>query len=162
MFSNLSCSKLKKSLYSINQHSNLIMKKTNQKELNLHYKALDILQNECIPKISFTLSIDENVYIVMEKIIGMSIADMYGENPLDVPVNIFVQIRNILQTLKEHHLDYLDITGYNFMIDDNGKIYIIDFEHCIDRTIDTNINDGKSWFLNDFLNGNNDWNPDFR
>jgi len=162
MFPNLSCAKIHKSLYSINQHPDLIMKKTNQKELNLHYKALEILQNECVPKISFTMSIDETVYIVMEKITGMSVSDMYGENPLDVPVNIFEKIRDILRILKDHKLDYVDITGYNFIIDEDQKVYIIDFEHAIDRSIDINVNDGQSWFLNDFLEGNNDWNPDFR
>jgi len=162
MFPNLSCVKIHKSLYFINQYPDLIMKKTNQKELNLHYKALDILQNIYVPKIAFTMSIDETVYIVMEKIKGMSVADMYGENPLDIPVNIFEQIRNILHTLKNHKLDYIDITGYNFIVDEDHKIHIIDFEHSIDRNIDKNINDGKSWFLNEFLDGNNDWNPDFR
>ncbi len=97
----------------------------------------------------------------MKKIKGMSIADIYGENPLDIPANIFENIRQILQILRENKIDYIDITGYNFIIDEIGKLYIIDFEHCIDRNIDTNINDGKSWFLNEFLSGNNDWNPDF-
>ena len=162
MFPNLSCAKIHKSLYSINQHPDLIMKKTNQKELNLHYKALEILQNQYVPKISFTMYIDETVYIIMEKITGMSVSDMYGENPLDVPVNIFEKIRDILRILKDHKLDYVDITGYNFIIDEDQKVYIIDFEHAIDRSIDINVNDGQSWFLNDFLEGNNDWNPDFR
>lgn len=162
MFPNLSCAKIHKSLYSINQHPNLIMKKTNQKELNLHYKALEILQNDYVPKIAFTITIEENVYIVMEKIVGMSVSDMYGENPLDVPINVFEQIRHICRILKDHKLDYVDITGYNFMITEDQKVYILDFEHAIDRNIDININDGQSRFLNEFLNGNNDWNPDFR
>lgn len=165
--SELSCVKInEKSIYSINQHPDLLMKKTTHDELKFHQKAYEILQNTNVPKIEFTMKIDEafdsSVYIIMEKINGMSVADMYGENPLDIPVNIFKSIRRILQTLRDHKLDYIDITGYNFMIDNNEKLYIVDFEHCIDRTIDTNINDGKSWFLNQFLSGNNDWNPDFR
>lgn len=160
--SNLSCAKIdEKNIYNINQHPNLLMKKTTQKELNNHYKALEILQNQNIPNIVFTMSIDKNVYIVMEKINGMSISDMYGENPLDVPANIFTQIRQILQNLKDNNLDYIDITGYNFMIDQDENVYIIDFEHCIDRSIDTNINDGKSCYLNIFLSGINDWDPEF-
>lgn len=150
-----------KDIYAINQHPDLLMKKTTNSELNFHIRACEILNNTHLPKISFTMIVDNIVYIVMDNIKGMTVADMYGENPLDIPANIFEQIRQILQTLKDHKLDYLDITGYNFMIDDKGKVNIIDFEHCIDRTVDTNINDGRSWFLNDFLNGNNDWNPDF-
>ena len=76
-------------------------------------------------------------------------------------VHIFEQIRHIINTLKNNKLDYIDITGYNFIIDEDHKIHIIDFEHSIDRTIHTNINDGQSWFLNTFLDGINIWNPDF-
>jgi len=160
--SSLSCVKInEKPIYSINQHPNLIMKKTTSYELNFHHKAFQILQKYCVPKIEFSMSIDDKVYIVMEKIKGISVADMYGENPLDVPVNIFENIRQILQTLRDNNLDYIDITGYNFILDEHQKLYIVDFEHCIDRIIDKNINDGKSWFLNEFLSGNNDWNPDF-
>jgi RIO-like serine/threonine protein kinase len=159
----ISCSKIndEKNIFFINQHPNLIMKKTSCHELNIQLKSYEILK-EHIPEIIFSMSIDNtNVYIIMKKIKGMSIADMYGENPLDIPANIFENIRQILQILRENKIDYIDITGYNFIIDENGKLYIIDFEHCIDRNIDTNINDGKSWFLNEFLSGNNDWNPDF-
>ena len=161
----ISCAKINdKKIFTINQHSDLLMKKTSKDELNIHMKVSEILK-EHVPKIEFSMSVDEQlnsfVYIIMEKINGMSVADMYGENPLDVPVNIFENIRQILQILKENSIDYVDITGYNFMIDDKEKVYIIDFEHCIDRNIHKNINDGKSWFLNQFLSGVNIWNPDF-
>jgi RIO-like serine/threonine protein kinase len=161
----ISCAKINnKNIFSINQHPDLLMKKCTIQELKNHEKACEILKDH-VPKVVFSMSItdhlDSNVYMVMEKINGMSVADMYGENPLDIPINIFENIRQMLYVLKEHKIDYIDITGYNFMIDDNGKFYVIDFEHCIDRTIDNNVNDGKSWFLNEFLSGSNIWNPDF-
>jgi len=161
----ISCAKINnKNIFSINQHPDLLMKKTKIQELKFHEKAYEILKDH-VPKISFSMSIadniDSNVYIIMEKINGMSVADMYGENPLDIPANIFENIRQMLYILKENEIDYIDITGYNFMIDADEKLYIIDFEHCIDREVHTNINDGKSWFLNQFLSGVNIWNPDF-
>jgi len=161
----ISCAKINnKNIFAINQHHDLLMKKTTIDELKNHEKAYEILKDH-VPKIAFSMSVSDNlgshVYIVMEKINGMSVADMYGENPLDIPVNIFENIRQILYILKEHKLDYIDITGYNFLIDDKEKLYIIDFEHCIDREVHIKNNDGKSWFLNEFLSGVNIWNPDF-
>jgi hypothetical protein len=53
-------------------------------------------------------------------------------------------------------IEYIDITGYNFIEKDN-KIYIIDFGDAeySKKWKKTN------WFLEEFLNGHHGWNPDF-
>ena len=96
--------------------------------------------------------------ITMENLDELCIADKYGDDPANIPKLIWDQIRTILKILyDEEGIEYIDITGYNF-IEKNNKVYIIDFGDAIYSKKDKDIN----WFLNDFLNGTNSWNPDFK
>ena len=95
----------------------------------------------------------------MEEIPEMSISDMYGDNPDDVPSYIFDEIRKIIIKLYENNINYPDITGYNF-IECKDKIYIIDFGDA--NLIKDETTSFISPFVNDFINGLNQWNPDFR
>jgi len=96
--------------------------------------------------------------ITMENIQEMCIADMYGEDPKDIPKLVWDQIRVILRILYfDEGIEYIDITGYNF-IEKNGKVYIIDFGDAIYSKKDKEMN----WFLSYFLGGHNGWNPDFQ
>ena len=106
------------------------------------------------PKI---ISYDKKTKImIMEKIDNMNLSDMYGENDTDIDEYYFDEIRTIIKTLADNHIEYPDITGYNFIEYDN-KIWIIDFEHS--SIFKKNI---KSAFVNKFINGTNKWNPDFK
>lgn len=108
------------------------------------------------PKIYNVIYEEDRARIVMDKIEDMCLADKYGENPEDIPEYIWDEIRNILKTLyEEGNIEYIDITSYNF-IETKGKVYIIDFEHAY-------YNDGEELdcFLQEFLGGENKWNPDF-
>jgi hypothetical protein len=52
-------------------------------------------------------------------------------------------------------IEYSDITAYNFIQTSSKNIYIVDFEHaCL---LD---NEYLDWFVDEFLNGINIWNPD--
>jgi serine/threonine-protein kinase RIO1 len=94
----------------------------------------------------------------MENLNEMCIADMYGEDPKDIPKIVWDQIRVILKILYfDEGIEYIDITGYNF-IEKKGKVYIIDFGDAIY----TKKNKEMNWFLSYFLGGHNGWNPDFR
>lgn len=95
--------------------------------------------------------------LTMEEILEMNISDMYGEEAKDVPCYIFDKIRKIIIELNENNIDYPDITGYNF-IEYKDKIYIIDFG---DAKIIENKN-LASPFVKDFINGLNQWNPEFK
>ena len=59
----------------------------------------------------------------------MSVSDYYGETADQVDEELFSKIRKIIQTLYDHDILYIDITGYNF-IENNNKLWIIDFEHA--------------------------------
>jgi len=86
-----------------------------------------------------------------------TLVEIYGEHAENVPENIWGQIRSILGILYyRENIEYVDITPYNFMLIDN-KVYIIDFGHAIKREIDDELN----YFLEDFLNGVNEWNGEF-
>ena len=97
--------------------------------------------------------------LVMEKINAVNISDFYGEKAEDVPRILFNQIRDIIITLYNNSIIYPDITGYNFILDENN-LWIIDFEHAV---ISNNIKeDIKTYpFVKKFINGTNEWNPDF-
>ena len=97
----------------------------------------------------------------MEKIDGMSVSDMYGENANAVPSSIFDEIRGIVRELYVAGIVYPDITGYNFMIDKSDRIWIIDFGH-VTRSKRKDKCIGGHNFIEKFIGGHNGWNPDFR
>jgi len=102
------------------------------------------------------ISYDEiNRIMTMRKINNMCVSDMYGENSEDIDEYLFDKIRHIIKTLYDNNIMYPDITGYNFIEYDN-KVWIIDFEHS---KICNNI---KNKFINKFINGLNQWNPEFK
>jgi len=100
--------------------------------------------------------------MVMEHIDGMTVSDYYGEEDNDTPPLIYDKIREIINNLVNINIDYIDITGYNFIIErpmeESPKIWIIDFEHARVRPPDTH----PSEFVDSFINGHCGWNPDFR
>jgi len=81
---------------------------------------------------------------------------MYGESSSKISLDIFDEIRAIIQGLFEHGIIYPDITGYNFIEWDN-KIWIFDFG---DAYFKKGNNDNT--FVNKFLLGYNGWNSVFR
>ena len=94
----------------------------------------------------------------LEKINGMSLSDFYGEKETDIPEYIFESIRVIVEELLKIGICYPDITGYNFMIDDKEKLWIIDFGHAYV----TNPEEKDDEFVTKFIEGNNGWNPLFK
>jgi tRNA A-37 threonylcarbamoyl transferase component Bud32 len=103
------------------------------------------------------LSYNENI-LKLEKINGMSISDFYGENDKDVPIEIYESIRKIIKDLLKIGICYPDITGYNFMIDDKEKIWIVDFGHAYVTSPEKKLDE----FIEKFINGFNGWNPLFK
>jgi tRNA A-37 threonylcarbamoyl transferase component Bud32 len=98
----------------------------------------------------------DGLTVEMDSINGMSVADLYGEDPAAVPDSIWAEIRRILAVLYENEeIEYVDITAYNFMVE-NGteKVWIIDFGHAYYAK---KIN----WCLKDVLEGAKGWNTDF-
>ncbi len=104
--------------------------------------------------------------ISMEKITHMNISDFYGENWNEVPKWIQLEIKKIIKTLFFKGIIYPDITGYNF-IEEDEKIWIIDFEHSFiynlsyDRMSPTQKIHYD--FLQKFISDENcGWNPYFK
>jgi len=103
------------------------------------------------------VSYDEtNKVMKMQRIYGSNVADFYGENISGIPSSVLTSISDILTKLTSNNIEYPDITGYNFMIDeDSNEVWIIDFEHAKHND---NITD-------EFILGSCEqikkWNPDF-
>jgi tRNA A-37 threonylcarbamoyl transferase component Bud32 len=95
-------------------------------------------------------------FIEMEDLEEMCLADRYGDDPANIPKWIWDEIRRMLLILlNAEGIEYRDITPYNFIQKDE-KIYIIDFG-------DAKYTDGEiDWFLQEFIDGENSWNPDYK
>lgn len=140
--------------------------KVNYNEYFIHQWTYDLLKkisknkdtsiNIHVPKI---INYDpRSKTLTMQKIHGDNLSNVYGEDIKDVPIKLVKIIRQLLTLLSQYLIDYIDITGYNFMLDKDENLWIIDFEHANCR--DTN--DDIDPFLLKFINGKLSWNPDFR
>ena len=120
------------------------------------YKTHSILYNSHILNVPKPYKFIES-QLTMQMIPALSISDMYGENFSNVPVHIIDNIRDIIATLYINGIEYPDITGYNF-IEYQDKIWIIDFGHA---SYNSNYHSYDP-FIMKFINGYNDWNPDYK
>ena len=84
-----------------------------------------------------------------------TIANLYGDEDKDTPIEVFEEIRKIIKELYKYGIIYPDITGYNF-IQGQKRIWIIDFEHA------EYMPDKSNEFVEKFIDGYNGWNPDFK
>lgn len=110
------------------------------------------------PKILSTSTHDDMCLIFMENLETECLANVYGEDPDDIPKWIWDRIRFMVKTLlEEEGIEYPDITPYNF-IEKNNRLYMIDFGDA--KYIDDN--DTISWFVQEFIDGENYWNPDYK
>lgn len=138
----------------VNQESNIL------NEINLQKIASTYGFTPKILGYTKTGSDSEIVYqIQMEKITSDCLANVYGENPSDIPDYFWNQMRAIINILYwREQIEYIDITPYNF-IEHNDKIYLIDFGHARKKLA----NKSTNWFLKKFLFEQvNEYNPDFK
>ena len=118
-----------------------------------HVYQLNIVN---VPKI---IDYNEDTKImIMKKIGGMNLSDKYGDNAMDIPNEIFDQVVKIVRNLVLYNIEYPDLTGYNFVEDSDGKVWIIDFGHSSLMT-STKIN---NIHIQNICNGYKKWNPEFR
>ena len=134
----------------------LFTAKRTQEKADLEIELQQIASNYTFaPKIHKVEKFPDRYEVTMDKIDNMCLADMYSDDPKEIPQRIWAQINAILTILYEREgIEYIDITGYNFIEQDN-KVYIIDFGDARYKTGRIN------WFLKDFLSGQYEWNPDF-
>jgi RIO-like serine/threonine protein kinase len=78
--------------------------------------------------------------ITMERVDGMTVADMYGADIRRVPHALKREMYEMIHTLyKKAGIQYIDVTGYNFVIDENtGQLWIIDFGHAREQLVPLN------------------------
>lgn len=110
------------------------------------------------PNIISTSTLDKTCFICMEHLNRECLADVYSEDPNDIPTWIWDRIRMMVKTLLEDEgIEYPDITPYNFIEKDN-QVYMVDFGDA--KYIDEN--NPISWFVQEFIDGENSWNPDYK
>jgi tRNA A-37 threonylcarbamoyl transferase component Bud32 len=130
------------------------------------YKMQEYVYNLNIVNVPRVILYDKLKYeLTMEKIKGSNLSDFYGEDSFNISSELFHKVRKIVKKLYDNNIIYPDITGYNFIQDNDGHIWIIDFEHSKFRFY-KNENDNeleyKEDFVDKFINGLNKWNPEFR
>jgi len=101
---------------------------------------------------------DESKIMVMKKVGKHNLSDYYGEDANNVPTELFNQVIKIVRTLVLHNIEYPDLTGYNFVEDSDGTIWIIDFEHSSLMT-SPQVN---NIHIQNICNGYKIWNPEFK
>ena len=101
---------------------------------------------------------EDSKIMVMKKIGKGNLSNNYGEDAKDVPKELFEQVIRTIRILVLNNIEYPDITGYNFIEDNDGKVWIIDFEHSSIMT-STNVD---NIHIRKICNGNSEWNPDFK
>jgi serine/threonine protein kinase len=151
----------KKLIYNVKNDPKLFVKIIELNNIDKYISVLNEIKlqqkaNEynLSPKILDYYIKDNVIFIIMEKIDGKTIYDIYGDSLDDIPKYIFIEIHNKLNQLLCIGIEYIDISPYNFMIENNTKnLKIIDFGHA--KSIELN------WFVKDYLTGNYSWNPDF-
>ena len=138
---------------SKNEVSHYIKENVSLNEYQIHQHVYD-LNIVNIPKI---ISYNEKTkQMTMVKVGKMNVSDFYGDLAENIDDELFSKIRKIIKTLYDNNILYIDITGYNFIEDEeNDKLWIIDFEHA---TLNPKI---KNDFVEKFLKGVNEWNPEF-
>ena len=98
----------------------------------------------------------------MDAVSGMCLADRYTDDPAKVPDRVWQEVQRILSILFEREgIEYVDVTSYNFMEDDDGKVWIIDFGDAFYTK--GGGKEAQNWFLRSVLSGDSGkaWNPDF-
>lgn len=94
--------------------------------------------------------------MTMVKVDGLSISDIFTEESDNISEELFDRVREIILKLVENNIEYIDITGYNFMLDAKDRIWIIDFEHAV------YVEEVTDEFVLEFCDGLNAWNPLFK
>ena len=100
---------------------------------------------------------EESKIMVMKKVGEMNLSDYYGADAKDIPKELFNQVIKIVRNLVLHNIEYPDLTGYNFIEDSDGKVWIIDFEHSSMMTS----NQVNNVHIQRICNGYKIWNPEF-
>jgi RIO-like serine/threonine protein kinase len=105
----------------------------------------------------------EDETVIMEKINGNTLFDLYEDDPKSVPQWIWDEIHRMLEILFEREgIEFIDISSFNIMVNlEDKKVYVIDYGHAKY----TSVSKGErpsNWFLKDFLDGLNEYNPDFK
>jgi RIO-like serine/threonine protein kinase len=101
---------------------------------------------------------EEDKIMVMRKAGKHNLSYIYGEDATDIPDELFDQVVKIVRNLVLHNIEYPDLTGYNFIEDSDGKVWIIDFEHSSLMTT----NQVDNIHIQNICNGDKKWNPDFK
>lgn len=105
------------------------------------------------------VSYDEQEGVMtMECVDGMNLCDMYDVPFDDLDDDIKDCLRGIISKVHKLGVEYVDVTGYNFIEDKQREVWIIDFG---DAKYADAAKDTEKKYVHAFINGEEGWNEDF-
>jgi tRNA A-37 threonylcarbamoyl transferase component Bud32 len=127
--------------------------KTSENEIELQNVAA---RYGFCPKVIHSTVFEDQCFLFMEDLEEEPVGNVYGEDPSKIPKWIWEEMRRMITfLLEEECIEYRDINPYNFIEKDN-RVYMIDFG-------DAKYTDGElDWFVQEFIDGENSWNPDYK
>lgn len=144
----------------------LVKRNVSYQEYDIHCTVVKYLAEEVSTPVVFdyleegrysaTSNEEPRQVMIMERIQGQDLATMYGEEDWQTPHDVHERCRAIIDSLRNESIFYNDITSYNFMMDDQETVVVVDFGHAKWKEEEAH------HFIQDYLDGENGWNPDFR
>jgi len=96
-------------------------------EILKEIQCVKMVQNECVPKFYGIWKRKRNFHLVFEFINGKPLSERYKDLSVKQKLEVIYQLSNILCTIHKIHMIHRDIKPANIMVDDSGKIKLIDF-----------------------------------
>jgi tRNA A-37 threonylcarbamoyl transferase component Bud32 len=147
----------KKPIYYVESDPTILVKAYKRSQIEKMEKEY-LLQSKAAryvrcPKVLNCFKEGDLGFLAMERLEASALSDLYGHEAENIPNELWKSIHRIVYKLFQADIHYIDITPYNFMVDGRGKLFVIDFGDAKEIKV--------NWFLKEFMDGENSWNPDF-
>lgn len=98
-----------------------------QKELDMHIEFKKALPNNVPGVVGLFAGNEPNTWVyIQQDIVGETLVEHVGRVGR-LPEQIIIQILDIFLILNAHELEHGDTHGFNFIVDDNDRVWVIDF-----------------------------------
>lgn len=144
-----------KPIYVREDDPSIVVKVFSSADSMVHERDIQMRAHSIVncPKVIDSFVENGKAYLVMEKINGDTLYDIYGESASSIPSHIWEKIQSMIGKLYYNDIHYIDVTPHNFIIDTHGKLLLIDFGQAYECKV--------NWYLKDLLDGEKSWNADF-